>query len=194
VQKLDWSLDGCGIRSTCQNSELLFWQKKDTSYQARDENRSTQARQQHAWVQVGSKGANNSVGLALEELGEGWGGGDSSRGWATSTCTHGFGVMAVRGAVGGSEDDLNACDLSPDRRFVVSADDQGFLRLFHAPVVARGAMSRCYIGHASHVADVRWVSQDQLVTVGGHDMTICRWRLRQGDDKGEEGDEASRST
>merc|ERR1711871_192801 len=103
--------------------------------------------------------------------------------WATWTCTLGFPVMGIW-ADGASLSDVNACDVSPDRRYLVTADDQGTcvgsgaVKLFNAPCVVEDAPHREYSGHSSQVCNVRFVGMDRIVSVGGADCTMLLWRVK----------------
>jgi len=61
---------------------------------------------------------------------------------------------------------------------VVTANDDGMVRLFNYPCVVENAPCREYRGHASHVAAVR-ISPDNLrvVSVGGRDRASFQWRV-----------------
>ena len=104
--------------------------------------------------------------------------------WATWTCTLGFPVMGIW-ADGASLSDVNACDLSPNRKYLVTADDQGTcvgsgaVKLFNAPCVVEDAPHREYSGHSSQVCNVRFVGTDRVVSVGGADCTMLLWRVKQ---------------
>ena len=60
---------------------------------------------------------------------------------------------------------------------MVTADDYGKVKLFNWPVVADDAPFRAYKGHASHVACVRFASDDgRVLTAGGKDRTLLQFK------------------
>lgn len=74
--------------------------------------------------------------------------------------------------------DVNAADVSPSGRYVVTADDHGYVKLFNHPCVVQHAPCHQYGGHSSHVMNVRWASDESFaVSVGGKDGAVMQWRL-----------------
>jgi hypothetical protein len=44
------------------------------------------------------------------------------------------------------------------------------VKLFRYPCVQKGAQSQEYLGHSSHVTNVRWTAYDEcLISLGGND-------------------------
>ncbi|XP_037073170.1 echinoderm microtubule-associated protein-like 5 [Pollicipes pollicipes] len=100
--------------------------------------------------------------------------------WHTET-----GVLGPRVAgVWAPEDDLtdiNALDRSPDQAVVATAcDDGGLIKLFRYPAQEKWCRFRKYMGHSSHVTNVRWTYDGQyLVSVGGADCSVLVWERVQ---------------
>ncbi|GFH12276.1 uncharacterized protein HaLaN_07928, partial [Haematococcus lacustris] len=62
--------------------------------------------------------------------------------------------------------------------YVVSASDDGRVRLFAFPCVIEDAPYRAYLGHCSHVMAVRVAPHNRwVVSVGGKDRAAMQWRL-----------------
>ena len=62
-------------------------------------------------------------------------------------------------------------------RYLVTADDLSFVRMFNYPVVWDDAPHKVFRGHASHVMWIRFACDDRIcVSAGGHDRGIYQWR------------------
>ncbi|PNH12713.1 Lipoxygenase y domain-containing protein 1 [Tetrabaena socialis] len=155
ITHLDWSLDGRIIQSNCGAYELLYFEAA-TGKQIRQNQR------------------------------------DAA--WHTWTCTLGFPVMGVwRKDTDGT--DINALSnngaypdtdpLAGEGEVVVTAGDDGRLRLFNYPCVVEDAPDRTYLGHCSHVMNVRFSPDNRyVVSVGGNDRAGMQWRvLREAQDE-----------
>ena len=61
---------------------------------------------------------------------------------------------------------------------IATGDDDSKIHLYNYPVFKKGAKAKTFIGHASHVTNVKF-SHDQsvLITIGGGDHTILQWKL-----------------
>ena len=61
---------------------------------------------------------------------------------------------------------------------MVSADDFGKVKLFSWPCAGSTTRYRGYVGHSSHVANVRFTHADRwVVSAGGADMSLFQWRV-----------------
>ena len=97
--------------------------------------------------------------------------------WHTWTCVLGFPVLGIwPDSSDGS--DVNAAHRSADGSLMLTADDFGLLKLFHAPCVVEDAPARVATGHCSHLACARFLASDAgAISGGGADRTVMRWRL-----------------
>ncbi|PFX18604.1 Echinoderm microtubule-associated protein-like 6 [Stylophora pistillata] len=72
--------------------------------------------------------------------------------------------------------DVNAVDLTKDKKILATGDDFGFVKLFEYPVQGKHAKFKKYVGHSAHVTNVRWTSDDNhLISVGGADTSVMVW-------------------
>lgn len=108
--------------------------------------------------------------------------------WDTWTALLGFPVMAVW-QPGSDGTDINALcrthadsaftDIDPlvgEAPYVVTAGDDGRVRLFAYPCVVANAPNRSYTGHASHVMGVMFSPDNHwVVSVGGKDRAAFQW-------------------
>ena len=104
--------------------------------------------------------------------------------WADWTSTLGFEVMGIWAAshsgAHGMPDGatINAVHRSPCKRYVVTSDDNGAVRLLNYPCVVADAPAQICTGHASFVTGARWSADGQyVVTSGGHDGTLFQWKV-----------------
>ncbi|MEW5309958.1 MAG: hypothetical protein WDW38_001797 [Sanguina aurantia] len=158
ITHMDWSTDSRTIQSNCGAFELLYWEAS-TGKQIRQDQRDT--------------------------LWENW------------TCTLGFPVMGVwrRGSDVTEVEALHRSNrieafartdpLCGEGQYVVTASDDGRIRLMNFPAVVQAAPCREYVGHSSHVMDVRFSPDNRaVVSVGGRDRAILQWRVdKQGADR-----------
>jgi WD40 repeat protein len=80
--------------------------------------------------------------------------------------------------------DINAIDVSRERGYVVSANDDSFVHIMNFPCVVRNAPRKKFSGHSSHTANVKFFPGGKgLVTVGGKDAAVIVWRLLEKSDK-----------
>ena len=97
--------------------------------------------------------------------------------WATHAATVGFPVMGVWEDGKSSSRVINAVDRSRGESFVATGDDAGDVRVLHYPCVVRGAPSRRYRAHGSHVVAVRFSADDAwLASAGSVDRTLMVWK------------------
>lgn len=79
--------------------------------------------------------------------------------------------------------DVNAVDRSNDEHFkpmmrlLASGDDNGKVRLLEYPCVSQHAQSVKGRGHSSHVTNVKFTKNDEvIISTGGEDQTILQWK------------------
>ena len=99
--------------------------------------------------------------------------------WADWSCILGF---PVKGIFSKDQDgtDNNAAHVSyaadPTARMVVTGNDTGEVSLFRYPA-SYGAVKK-YVGHSSHVTNVRFTRDNQhVVSCGGNDTGVFLWRI-----------------
>jgi len=72
--------------------------------------------------------------------------------------------------------DVNA--VAQYKQYLVSADDEGAIRLFRFPAPYKDQAYKEVKGHGSHVTNVRW-HDGTLVSLGGDDRSIIQWHLKR---------------
>lgn len=93
----------------------------------------------------------------------------------TWTCVLGFPVQGIW-PPGSDFTDVNSVCRSFSRNFLATADDFGKLKLFKFPCVVEGALYNSYLGHSSHITEVKFTANDRFViTTGGNDKTVIVW-------------------
>ncbi len=99
--------------------------------------------------------------------------------WSTWTCVLGWPVQGIWPAFADGTD-INSVDRSRSGALLATADDFGKVKLFNYPVSEKGAQSRAFDGHSSHVTNVRFMpSETYVLTVGGNDRCVFQWQLRK---------------
>lgn len=97
--------------------------------------------------------------------------------WDTWTCVLGFPVMGIW-PDGSDGTDVNAVCATRDEKYLVTAGDDGLVKLFNFPCVVEDAPHRAYRGHCSHVMCVRVNYSDRKVcSVGGKDRAVLQFKL-----------------
>ena len=184
VTHLDWSADSSVIQSNDQAYELLYFDPK-TGKQVKENQRDTQWATWTCtlgeWAR-GSRGVNANSHLII------W--------WSFLLddsvlcmihCTaptsppypSGFGVMGIWPTYSDGTD-VNACEMSPSGRYMLTADDFGKVKLFNYPVVVQHAPALVYGGHSSFVPNVRWAYDESFAcSVGGRDRCTFQFRIVQ---------------
>jgi len=105
--------------------------------------------------------------------------------WDSWTCVLGFPVMGIW-PDGSDGTDVNAVCASRDGRYLVTAGDDGLVKLFNFPCVVEDAPHRAYRGHCSHVMCVRINYADRRVcSVGGKDRAVMQFKLTELDEEPE---------
>ncbi|ETW03494.1 hypothetical protein, variant [Aphanomyces invadans] len=96
--------------------------------------------------------------------------------WATWTCILGWPVQGIwQPESDGS--DINAVDRSHSGSLLATADDFGKVKVFRYPCVKKYAGFLDFLGHSSHVTNIRWSAADQfLLSTGGQDRCLFQWK------------------
>lgn len=95
--------------------------------------------------------------------------------WLSWTCELGW---PVQGIFMPSSDgaDVNTVDRSNNGDIIATGDTFSKIRLMRYPALKKVKANE-YVGHCSHVMNVRWMPNDShLISVGGNDCTIFQWR------------------
>ena len=100
--------------------------------------------------------------------------------WKSTTCELGFSMMGIWPAYS-TGTDINAVDVVPHKGIVATANDVGgVVRLHNYPCVVRNAPGKEYTGHSSHVMNLRFMRDgDLMMTVGGNDRSVVVWDVRK---------------
>jgi len=62
---------------------------------------------------------------------------------------------------------------------VATGDDFGLVKVFRFPNF-EGSSFNSFIGHSSHVTNVRFMARDRyLISIGGNDKSVFQWRVRK---------------
>ncbi len=96
--------------------------------------------------------------------------------WATSTVVFGWDVRSIWPS-GSDGTDINAIDVSRDGDAVITADDNGHVKLFRYPAAGDAQCFKAYLGHSSHVMNARFSPDGhRAFTCGGIDAAVIQWR------------------
>jgi microtubule-associated protein-like 6 len=96
--------------------------------------------------------------------------------WNTWTCTLGWPVQGIWPPFANGTD-INSVDRSPDGIVLATADDFGKVKLFKYPNPVEKSGHQAYMGHSSHVTNVRFLKQgNYLISTGGEDKCIFQWK------------------
>ncbi|KAK7582719.1 hypothetical protein V9T40_014164 [Parthenolecanium corni] len=97
--------------------------------------------------------------------------------WASNSCTITFQTVGIwpEGADG---TDVNACEVSHDKKLLVSGDDFGKVKLYSYPAAQPKSLPHAYGGHSSHVTNVAFLYDDmRVISVGGNDTSVLQWAI-----------------
>eukprot|EP00163_Fabomonas_tropica_P034258 TRINITY_DN93_c0_g1_i1.p1 TRINITY_DN93_c0_g1~~TRINITY_DN93_c0_g1_i1.p1 ORF type:complete len:2052 (-),score=797.91 TRINITY_DN93_c0_g1_i1:729-6884(-) len=98
--------------------------------------------------------------------------------WATWTCVLGNGVSGIWPKYSDNTD-INSVDRSVDQKTLATGDDFGLVKLFAYPAGGRFAPYTKFVGHSSHITNVRFAFDDSyLISVGGNDMAVFQWKTK----------------
>ena len=96
--------------------------------------------------------------------------------WASTHCPFSWPAVGVVPESGGEF--VNSVDVHPDGGLLVTAQDDGRVALYRAPVPEKGAVHYSYRGHSSHVTSARFTPTGaHVLTTGGHDLALMQWSL-----------------
>ena len=155
ITHLDWSADSTALMSCCGAYELLYWKMF-------------------------------TAGGAFKPHQEKTGSKMKDAEWATSSCIFGWGMRGIW-----PEDsdgtDVNATARSHGAKsyaadapagLLATADDFGKVKVFRWPCVVPRAVNQTYLGHSSHVTNVAFSTDDELlVSTGGNDRAVFQWKV-----------------
>ena len=106
--------------------------------------------------------------------------------WDTHSCVLGFNLMGVWEKYCDGTD-INSVDVSKRLGVCVTGDDYGKLNLFNYPCVTKDAPHKSYLGHSSHVMNIKFLlqpssnssesSKNFIVSAGGNDMAAILWEI-----------------
>lgn len=100
--------------------------------------------------------------------------------WASNHCVFSWTSVGIVPESGGEY--VNSVDLHPDGTLLVSANDDGKVALYRAPVPNSGAVHYSYVGHSSHVTSARFTpTGNHVLTTGGHDLALMQWAVGEYD-------------
>lgn len=92
--------------------------------------------------------------------------------WESWTCSFGWPVQGIFPPCADGTD-INAVDRAPDGTVMATADDFGLVKLFKFPNPVERASFTSYVGHSSHVTNVRFAKKSPyLMSTGGEDKCI----------------------
>jgi WD40 repeat protein len=96
--------------------------------------------------------------------------------WATSTVVYGWDLRSIWPS-GSDGTDINAVDVTYDGDAVITADDNGYVKLFRYPAAGDAQLFKAYLGHSSHVLNARFSPDGhRAFTCGGIDAAVIQWR------------------
>jgi WD40 repeat protein len=96
--------------------------------------------------------------------------------WATCTVVYGWDVRSIWPS-GSDGTDINAIDVTRDGDAMITADDNGHVKLFRYPAAGDAQMFKAYLGHSSHVLNARFsLDGHRAFTCGGVDAAVIQWR------------------
>ena len=79
--------------------------------------------------------------------------------------------------------DINNIDTNFKHSIIATGDDDCRVNLYNYPVFKKGAKSRKYKGHCSHVTNVKFTHDlSYLISIGGEDHTILQWQVNYGEE------------
>ena len=90
--------------------------------------------------------------------------------WGTWTCTFGWWVQGIYPPCSDGTD-VNSVDRSSCGKYLITGDDFGTVKIFNNPSLKKAAYKK-YLGHSSHVTNVRFALNDQYIISVGKD-TLC---------------------
>ena len=85
--------------------------------------------------------------------------------WDSYTCTFGWWVQGIYPPCSDGTD-VNSVDRSHDGKFLITGDDFGTVKIFNNPALKKTAFKK-FLGHSSHVTNVRFSYNDEYVVSSG---------------------------
>ncbi|KAF0698173.1 Aste57867_11158 [Aphanomyces stellatus] len=96
--------------------------------------------------------------------------------WASWTSILGWSVQGMW-PPNSDGSDINAVDRSHSGSLLATADDFGKVKVFRYPCVKKHSGFVDYLGHSSHVTNIRWSANDHyLLSTGGLDRCLFQWK------------------
>eukprot|EP00027_Filamoeba_sp_ATCC50430_P018703 CAMPEP_0168571260 /NCGR_PEP_ID=MMETSP0413-20121227/17245_1 /TAXON_ID=136452 /ORGANISM="Filamoeba nolandi, Strain NC-AS-23-1" /LENGTH=538 /DNA_ID=CAMNT_0008604109 /DNA_START=234 /DNA_END=1850 /DNA_ORIENTATION=+ len=94
--------------------------------------------------------------------------------WASWTCLLGWHVKGIWS----NTTVVNSVSRSASGSLVVTANDQGVVKLYRFPAYDEKSKSRDFLGHSTSVSNVRFTtSDDSVLSMGGNDKAIFQWKV-----------------
>lgn len=105
--------------------------------------------------------------------------------WDSWTCVLGSVVAGIWPKYS-QINDVNAACAAPKLGVVATGDDAGLVKLLKFPCLKKGAKFRKYVGHSSHVTNIRFSHDSNwLLSAGGADHALFQWRVLGGGNSGD---------
>eukprot|EP00210_Caulerpa_lentillifera_P000626 g605.t1 len=165
IEHLDWSTESCILQSVDTSREILYWN-------GRSGKQITSNQRDTSWFTYTLPLGFPVMGIWPDEA-------DGTD--VNSVCRSSTGLSS-NGAekellVASSEHRVHNDEEEEKEGYLVTADDDSFVKLFNFPVLADDAPFRCYRGHSSHVMCIRFSCDDRTVfSVGGFDRAVFQWK------------------
>ncbi|EFC36054.1 WD40 repeat domain-containing protein [Naegleria gruberi] len=109
--------------------------------------------------------------------------------WNSMTCPLGWTVRGIwKQDFNGT--DVNTCHVDYENELIIVGEDTTMLSLYHYPCPIIKPFGYSYIGHCSHVTNVKFIHYNieneritKLLSCGGGDLTIFQWNLIDNNDQ-----------
>jgi microtubule-associated protein-like 6 len=99
--------------------------------------------------------------------------------WMTQSCVFGWTVQGLWPANSYDSSEINAVDRSYNMKYLATGEDSGNVRILRYPSVIPASQAIILQGHSSHVTNVKWTIDNQLVSVGGNDKCFFVWSITE---------------
>nr|XP_039266613.1 echinoderm microtubule-associated protein-like 6 [Styela clava] len=97
--------------------------------------------------------------------------------WDTWTCVLGPEVAGIWPKYS-QINDVNAACADAKLGVIATGDDAGLVKLLRYPCLKKGGKFRKYVGHSSHVTNVRFTHDSEwLLSAGGADHALFQWKV-----------------
>lgn len=97
--------------------------------------------------------------------------------WGTQNCVFGWPVQGIWPPNSYDSSEINSVDRDVRRKYLATAEDSGIVRVLRFPSITPNSSAVTLRGHSSHVTNVRWTIENQLVSVGGNDKCVFVWNM-----------------